>query len=124
MSTGTDAAADPFGAGSVIMMAAGVSGPVGTYAATPLTVSSDWQVGLQSGDFAYTYKLPEPPAISGTAPGLAANYSSSSVDGQTTADNSQSSWAGNGWDLQPGFVERSYGSCSQDGHPTWGTSAG
>ncbi|MEV7025140.1 ricin-type beta-trefoil lectin domain protein, partial [Kitasatospora sp. NPDC093558] len=40
---------------------------------------------------------------------------SSAVDGKTSSTNSQASWIGDGWDYQPGFVERSYKPCSQDG---------
>jgi RHS repeat-associated protein len=36
------------------------------------------------------------------------------VDGLTSATNNQASWIGDGWDLNPGFVERSYGSCLTD----------
>lgn len=32
----------------------------------------------------------------------------------TSSTNGQASWIGNGWDCSPGFVERSYASCSDD----------
>ncbi len=36
------------------------------------------------------------------------------IDGRTSATNNQASWIGDGWDLNPGFIERTYGSCNDD----------
>ena len=49
---------------------------------------------------------------------MSLSYSSASVDGRTSANNSQASWVGDGWDYNPGFIERSYKSCADDGQST------
>jgi hypothetical protein len=54
------------------------------------------------------------PPSPGPTPNLALTYDSGLVDGQTIAENGQASWVGEGWDLQIGYVERSYRPCSQD----------
>lgn len=46
---------------------------------------------------------------------MALSYDSSSVDGLTSSTNSQSSWIGDGWDYSPGYVERSFKGCDDDG---------
>ncbi|WP_167976724.1 RHS repeat-associated core domain-containing protein [Lentzea indica] len=86
----------------------------GTPTATPLSPSGSWDVTPNTGDFSWNYPLRVPPAPGGFEPELALKYSSSSVDGRTSATNNQASWAGDGWDLSAGFVERSYGSCAED----------
>jgi hypothetical protein len=63
----------------------------------------------------YQYPIDMPPTLGGRAPQVALSYSSSSVDELTTSTNAQASWAGDGWNYTPGFVERSYQPCSQDG---------
>jgi RHS repeat-associated protein len=92
------------------------SGPEGggTPTATSLAPSATWQVSTQSGDFGWSYPLRVPPAPGGLEPDLALSYASSAVDGRTSATNNQASWAGEGWDLSPGFVERVYGGCAED----------
>ncbi|WP_051837657.1 RHS repeat protein [Streptomyces sp. NRRL F-2580] len=57
----------------------------------------------------------------GLAPQISLGYSSQSVDGRTGASNSQSSWIGDGWNWEPGFIERKYKSCNDD--KTGGTNA-
>ncbi|GIL28963.1 RHS repeat domain-containing protein [Actinocatenispora comari] len=102
--------------GAVVLAAVGGAGSgAGTYAATPLKASGDWSVG-NTGAFSYSYPITVPPALGGDGPGVALSYSSSSVDGRTSANNSQASWIGDGWDYTPGFIERSYKSCDDDGH--------
>jgi RHS repeat-associated protein len=86
----------------------------GTTKATPLSPSATWQVSAQTGDFTWSYPLRVPPAPGGLEPELALSYSSSAVDGRTSATNNQASWIGDGWDLSPGFVERVYGACGED----------
>ncbi|MEH1124110.1 RHS repeat-associated core domain-containing protein [Micromonospora sp. CPCC 206061] len=92
----------------------------GTTAASPLSPSASWKVSPQTGDFTWSYPLRVPPVPGGLEPELALSYSSSAVDGRTSATNNQASWAGDGWDLSVGFIERTYGGCSTDGHPTKG----
>jgi YD repeat-containing protein len=86
----------------------------GSYRATPLAPSATWNVAPQTGDFTWTYPLRVPPAPGGLEPDLALSYRSSAVDGRTSATNNQPSWIGDGWDLSPGFVERTYVGCADD----------
>ena len=86
----------------------------GTPQATSLSPSATWDVSTHTGDFSWSYPLRVPPAPGGLEPSLALSYSSSAVDGHTSATNNQPSWIGDGWDLWPGFIERSYGSCADD----------
>ncbi|MGX7824618.1 RHS repeat-associated core domain-containing protein [Actinokineospora sp. 24-640] len=82
--------------------------------ATPLSPSASWDVAQHTGDFTWSYPLRVPPAPGGLEPRFALSYSSSSVDGRTSATNNQPSWVGDGWDLSPGFIERAYGGCADD----------
>ncbi|GAA3729328.1 RHS repeat-associated core domain-containing protein [Plantactinospora mayteni] len=86
----------------------------GTPKATSLSPSATWEVSAQMGDFTWSYPLRVPPAPGGLEPELALSYSSSAVDGRTSATNNQASWVGDGWELSPGFIERVYGACSED----------
>ena len=86
----------------------------GTPTATSLSPSATWSVSGQSGDFGWSYPLRVPPVPGGLTPDLALAYQSSEVDGRTSASNNQSSWIGDGWELNPGFVERTYGACQDD----------
>ncbi|MEU7872925.1 RHS repeat-associated core domain-containing protein [Dactylosporangium sp. NPDC049140] len=56
-----------------------------------------------------------PPALGGAAPAVALAYSSSAVDGMTASTNAQSDWVGSGWSYNPGYIERSYIPCKDDG---------
>ncbi|MFC1440374.1 RHS repeat-associated core domain-containing protein [Streptacidiphilus sp. N1-10] len=92
------------------------AGGAGTYAATSLQNSSKWAAGSSSGGFTYSYGINTPPALAGAAPQVSLAYDSSSVDGRTSSQNSQSSEIGDGWSLAAGgFIERSYQSCDKDG---------
>jgi hypothetical protein len=93
-----------------------VSGPdgAGTATATSLAPSSTWDVDQQTGDFSTSYPLRVPPVPGGLEPSLNLAYRSSAVDGHTSSTNNQPSWIGEGWDLAPGFVERTYGGCTED----------
>ncbi|MFD4670828.1 polymorphic toxin-type HINT domain-containing protein [Lentzea sp. NPDC058450] len=86
----------------------------GSFAATPFSASSSWEVSKQSGDFSWSYPLRVPPAPGGFVPSLGLSYRSSAVDGLTSATNNQPSWIGDGWDLSAGYVERAYGPCATD----------
>ncbi|RJQ70247.1 RHS repeat protein [Pseudonocardiaceae bacterium YIM PH 21723] len=99
---------------STFAVAAGPSGDAGSYAATGLSASSSWSSGGSSGDFSWSYPLRLPPALGGPAPTIGLDYSSSSVDGRTSAANNQPSWIGEGFEFWPGYVERSYAGCSED----------
>lgn len=98
----------------VLALAAGVAGPAGSYAATSLAPSAQWQVGAQSGNFSWSYPIGVPPAVNGPAPSLGLSYSSGSIDGRTASTNNQSSWVGDGWDLETGYIQRHYVACGDD----------
>ena len=89
------------------------SGDQGDYTATPLSAAGTW--AAQDGDFTYSYPVSVPPALGGAAPDVSLGYDSQSIDAETSGKNTQSSWIGDGWDYSPGFIERSYQPCSQDG---------
>ncbi|WP_221351020.1 RHS repeat-associated core domain-containing protein [Streptomyces beigongshangae] len=88
----------------------------GTYAATPLSSSSAWQAGGSAGSFTWSYPMSVPPAAAGPAPALQLAYDSGAIDGRTASTNNQTTQVGEGFDLSTSsYVERSYGSCDQDG---------
>ncbi|WP_179155599.1 SpvB/TcaC N-terminal domain-containing protein [Microbispora sp. GKU 823] len=93
--------------------AATAQGPMaGDFSASPLKPSGTWQAGQAGGAFTYSYPITAPPAPSGDAPKLALQYSSAAVDSLTSQTNNQSGIAGMGWELETGFIERSFVSCS------------
>ncbi len=104
-----DGAAQPY----VYAIASTTSGGTGDYKATSLSPSSLWQVGLQTGDFTWSYPLRVPPPIAGKAPSLSLDYDSSGTDGETAQSNSQPGQLGEGFSLAGagGFIERKYTSC-------------
>ncbi|MDO0935251.1 RHS repeat-associated core domain-containing protein [Streptomyces sp. DG2A-72] len=87
----------------------------GNYAASPLSASTSWAAGGSSGAFSWSYPMTTPPAAAGPAPQLSLSYDSGSVDGRTASTNNQGSQVGEGYDLTSSYVERSYGSCDDDG---------
>lgn len=91
------------------------AGSAGTYAATSVKISDQWSSGGSTGDFSYSYPITSPDSLGGSAPDVELSYDSSSVDGETVSTNEQASWIGDGWNYNPGFIERSYQPCSQDG---------
>ncbi|GAA1276215.1 hypothetical protein Psi02_00930 [Planotetraspora silvatica] len=91
------------------------SGSAGSYEATALSASATWGVSEQSGAFSWSYPLRMPPTPGGPAPSIDLAYSSGSVDGRTVATNNQASWIGEGFDYWPGFIERKYKQCADDG---------
>ncbi|MGV9306179.1 RHS repeat domain-containing protein [Nonomuraea sp. NPDC003727] len=105
--------------GAVYALTAAASGQSGDHSATSLSPSADWSVGTQTGDFTWDYDLRTPPALGGDEPEISLAYSSQSVDGRTASTNNQASWAGDGFELNPGgYVERRYKSCMIDGKKT------
>ncbi|MFG2720805.1 RHS repeat-associated core domain-containing protein [Streptomyces sp. NPDC048416] len=112
-SRAASAAAQPM----VLAAAPAPGGAGGTYTATALAPSGSWSAGTSTGDFNWTYPISVPPPLGGSAPGVSLSYDSASLDGRTSATNNQASWIGDGWDYDPGFIERSYKPCSKDGQP-------
>ncbi|WP_406316751.1 polymorphic toxin-type HINT domain-containing protein [Streptosporangium sp. NBC_01639] len=91
------------------------SGSAGSYEATSLSPSATWSVSNQSGAFSWSYPLRLPPTPGGPTPNIGFAYSSGSIDGRTVATNNQASWIGEGFDYWPGFIERRYKQCADDG---------
>ncbi|MFI9591313.1 RHS repeat-associated core domain-containing protein [Nonomuraea sp. NPDC052265] len=105
-------------AGSAVLAAeAGPASALGDYRATPLAPAATWNSGGNSGDFTWSYPMRVPPVPGGLTPQLAIGYAASSQDGRTSSTNNQSSWVGEGFNLWPGSIERSYKACADDGAP-------
>ncbi|MEU6809767.1 RHS repeat-associated core domain-containing protein [Streptomyces sp. NPDC046831] len=101
---------------SLVAVAAGPSGAQGTYKATALSPSASWTVATSSGGFSWNYPLRTVPTPGGMVPSVGLGYSSQSADGRTSATNNQGSWIGEGFSYDPGYIERRYKPCSDDGH--------
>ena len=111
----------PAGAVTVALLA-GDSSTGGDYRTTSLQPSATWSAGGSTGDFSWSYPLRMPPALGGPMPGVGFSYSSQSLDGLTSASNSQPSWLGDGFSFDVGFIERRYKACSRRTvTPAWGT---
>ncbi|MFD4788151.1 RHS repeat-associated core domain-containing protein [Streptomyces sp. NPDC058459] len=104
------------GARSLVAVAAGPSGAQGTYKATALTPSASWSVATSSGAFNWNYPMRTVPTPGGQVPTVGLGYSSQSADGRTSATNNQGSWVGEGFSYDPGYIERRYKPCADDGH--------
>jgi RHS repeat-associated protein len=96
---------------TTLAVTSSTSGSQGDYSATSLNPAGAWQTS-PSGAFTYSYPIDVPSAVDGSAPAVSLGYDSQSQDGETSARNSQASWIGDGWDYDPGFVERTYRPCS------------
>lgn len=101
-------------------LAASAEGDSGSFKATPLSASGSWSAGGNSGDFTWSYPISVPPAPSSLAPDVSLDYSSASVDGRTSSTNNQASWVGEGFDYNPGAIERRYATCFDEGVTTSG----
>jgi hypothetical protein len=100
--------------GTVLAVEPTVAGGGGDFSATTLAPSASWSAGSNTGGFSWEYPLRVPPAPSELGPDLSLSYDRVSVDGRTSSTNNQTSWVGEGFDLEPGYVERKYVPCSQD----------
>jgi RHS repeat-associated protein len=100
---------------TLLAATAGDAGKTGDFKATPLSPSATWSTDLNTGDFGWSYNIPVPEVPGKLAPQLALSYSSGSIDGRTGNTNNQSSWVGDGFELSPGFIERRYKPCAEDG---------
>jgi RHS repeat-associated protein len=94
--------------------AAAASADTGTFARSGLADSASWVGGMPSGDFTWSYDMEVPPAPGGLEPDVGLSYSSGAVDGRTNAENTQPSWIGEGWDHDPGYIERGFRACKDD----------
>ncbi|MET9914305.1 RHS repeat-associated core domain-containing protein [Streptomyces sp. NPDC006476] len=101
--------------GTLLLAAtAAASGPAGTFTATSLAPSASWTTGGAGGGFSWNYDIDAPDVPGGVQPDLSLSYSSQAVDGRTAATNNQANWIGDGWSMEPGYIERHYVSCSDD----------
>ncbi|MFJ9782540.1 polymorphic toxin type 24 domain-containing protein [Amycolatopsis sp. NPDC101161] len=99
----------------VVAAEADTKGGDGDFTATDLKPAGAWTAGGSSADFNYSYPISTPSAVGGTGPAISLNYSSSAVDGLTSATNNQASGIGDGWNLSgSGYIERRYKGCGQD----------
>ncbi|MFG2459211.1 polymorphic toxin-type HINT domain-containing protein [Streptomyces sp. NPDC048523] len=101
---------------TVVAATSGGSGDGGSYKATSLAQSSQWGVDTSSGAFTWSYPMNVPPVPGGLQPTVGLSYNSQSIDGQTATTNNQGSWIGQGFSYEPGYIERSYKPCADDGH--------
>ncbi|MCY1141557.1 polymorphic toxin-type HINT domain-containing protein [Actinoplanes sp. Pm04-4] len=103
------------GVQTLIALTAAPGGPAGDYAASPLSASSTWSAGGNSGAFTWSYPMRTPPSLGRPAPTVTLSYNSQSVDGMHAASNNQPSWIGQGFDMTAGgFIERKYLPCAED----------
>ncbi|MFJ8662305.1 RHS repeat domain-containing protein [Streptomyces sp. NPDC093795] len=102
-------------AGATVLAAtAGAEGSAGDYKASSLQASGSWSAGESTGAFAWTHPIDVPEVPGGMQPKISLDYSSQAVDGRTAASNNQPSWIGDGWNWEPGFIERRYKACNDD----------
>ncbi|WP_329219791.1 polymorphic toxin-type HINT domain-containing protein [Streptomyces sp. NBC_01485] len=100
---------------TVLAATTSAAGDTGDYKATSLDASSTWSTDQSSGSFAWSYDMAVPQVPGGLTPQVGLSYSSGGIDGRTGNTNNQASWVGDGFDLAPGFIERSYKGCEEDG---------
>ncbi|MFJ2094023.1 RHS repeat domain-containing protein [Streptomyces sp. NPDC087901] len=90
------------------------AGEGGSFKATPLIGDGKWAAGSSSGAFTWSYPLTVPAPPAGPTPQISFDYSSQAVDGKTSTSSPQASWIGEGWDYEPGHIERRYRTCQDD----------
>ncbi|WP_432015299.1 putative toxin [Streptomyces cucumeris] len=100
---------------TVLATVAEGKGDKGDFKATSLSPSATWETNLNTGDFTWSYGMQVPDVPGGLTPNVGVSYSSGGVDGRTANTNNQSSWVGDGFDLWPGYIERQYKTCADDG---------
>jgi RHS repeat-associated protein len=104
-------------AGPMVVMAAvsGASGTNGDFTASSLSPQGTWAGGGSSGDFTWTYPINVPKPAAGSAPQVALDYASSSVDGRVASTNNQFGMIGEGFTMSSdNFIERTYADCADD----------
>ncbi|MFJ5100798.1 polymorphic toxin-type HINT domain-containing protein [Streptomyces sp. NPDC088554] len=113
-SFGVRTAAAAGGGTAVLAVADSGAGKGGSFTATPLASSGSWAAGGSSGSFSWSYPLTVPPTPAGPSPNISFDYNSQEVDGKTAVSSPQASWIGEGWNYEPGHIERRYRSCKDD----------
>ncbi|MFE3205573.1 RHS repeat-associated core domain-containing protein [Embleya sp. NPDC059237] len=115
LSADVQVAPDGAPAPTVLAATAGTAGGAGDFKATSLAPSGAWTGGGSAGGFGWSNPITLPPVPGSLTPGLSLGYSSSSVDGRTSATASQPSVVGEGWSgVEQGFIERRYRNCGDD----------
>jgi hypothetical protein len=102
----------------IVAATADVSGAGANYEETPTSPATTWSHGGSSGGFSYSIPVSVPPTVGGQAPTVALSYSSQVTDARSTGSNAQSSWLGEGWDYDPGYVEYQFEPCLEGEDPT------
>ncbi|MDF3146227.1 ricin-type beta-trefoil lectin domain protein, partial [Streptomyces sp. T21Q-yed] len=94
------------------------AGEGGSFKATPLETNGKWSAGGSSGAFTWSYPVKVPPTPAGPAPQISFAYNSQAVDAKTATSSPQASWIGEGWEYNPGYIERRYRTCKDDRETT------
>ncbi|MGW5396407.1 RHS repeat domain-containing protein [Streptomyces sp. NPDC003952] len=124
--TGTLTATLPLqtpGSQTLLAATAEASGPSGDFKSTSLAPSASWAAGGSNGGFTWNYDITTPDVPGDVSPQLKLGYSSQSIDGRTAATNNQANDIGDGWSMEPGYIERQYISCTDDKAGSNNTSA-
>lgn len=100
---------------TVLAAVAETGSEMGDYKATSLAPSATWSTNLNTGDFTWSYDMPVPDVPGDLVPEVGLDYASGTIDGRTSTTNNQGSWAGDGFDLSSGFIERRYRPCWEEG---------
>ncbi|WP_330174150.1 polymorphic toxin-type HINT domain-containing protein [Streptomyces sp. NBC_01498] len=100
---------------TVLAAVAATGSANGDYKASPLAASATWSTNLNTGNFSWSYNMAVPAVPGNRVPNVGLSYSSGSVDGRTGNTNNQASWTGDGFEMWPGYIERRYKPCADDG---------
>ncbi|MFI0823817.1 RHS repeat domain-containing protein [Streptomyces roseolus] len=109
------------GEATVLAATAAAGGASGDFRATSLSPSASWSAGGSSGGFSWNYDITVPDVPGDVSPKLSIGYSSLAIDGRTAGTNNQPGGIGDGWTMEPGYIERQYVSCTTDSSGTNGT---
>ncbi|WP_251065971.1 RHS repeat domain-containing protein [Streptomyces sp. ISL-36] len=111
---GASTQADPAGDKAAVGVVDSGDGAGGTFKASPLAASGKWSTTGSSGAFTWSYPIAVPVAPAGPTPKVSLDYNSQTVDGRTAVTSPQASWIGEGWNYEPGHIERRYRTCQDD----------
>ncbi len=104
---------------AVFVLASAPSGPSGDFTASQAPSLSSWSVGTHTGAVQASYDIAVPPSALGSAPDVTLTYDSGSVDGRASSKNNQPSWAGLGWEFNPGSITRVTETCADGSGTCW-----